>query len=96
MLHLISNSPIESAVLERIGVNDDIVFLCSAVLRLLQTGDLNNTLAQLLKTHPLYVLADDLAVRGITQEELVRGIRVIDYPQLVALTVKHPVIQSWS
>lgn len=96
MLHLISQSPIERAVLERVGVNDDIVFLCSAVLRLLHTGELNNTLARLLETHSLYVLADDLAVRGITQEELVRGIQIIDYPQLVALTVKHPVIQSWS
>jgi sulfur relay protein TusB/DsrH len=96
MLHLISESPIDCAVLERVEVNDDIVFHCSAVLSLLKTGALNNTLSELLKTHPLYVLADDLAVRGITQEELVHGIHGIDYPQLVALTVKHPVIQSWS
>jgi tRNA 2-thiouridine synthesizing protein B len=95
MLHLISESPIGNAVLERVEDNDEIVFIGNAVLRLLQTGDFNNTLAQLLKTHSLYVLADDLTVRGITPQELVRGIHLIDYPQLVALTVKHSVIQSW-
>jgi tRNA 2-thiouridine synthesizing protein B len=96
MLHLISMSPIESAVLARLCAGDDVVFLENALLRLLKTGDLNNTLFELLKTHQLYVLTDDLAVRGITIEELVQGINVIDYAQLVALTVKNPVIQSWS
>jgi sulfur relay protein TusB/DsrH len=96
MLHLISQSPIVSAVLARVAVDDEIVFLCSAVLRLLQTGADHHSLSQLLKTHQLYVLADDLAVRGITPEELIQGIKIIDYTELVALTVKHPVIQSWT
>ena len=96
MLHLISQSPIESAVLERVADGDELVFLDNAVLRLLQQGELNQTLSALLKNHQLYVLADTLTVRGISAEELVQGISVIDYPQLVALTVKHSVIQSWS
>ncbi len=96
MLHLISQSPIESAVLERVAVSDELVFLDNAVLRLLQQGELNQILSALLKNHQLYVLADTLTVRGISAEELVQGISVIDYPQLVALTIKHSVIQSWS
>lgn len=96
MLHLISGSPIDSAVLARLGVGDEIVFLENAVSRLLQTGADNNALFELSKTHSLYVLADDLAVRGIAVEELVQGIWVINYTDFVALTVKHPTIQSWS
>ena len=96
MLHLISQSPIETAVFERVADGDELVFLDNAVLRLLQHGELNQTLSVLLKTHRLYVLADTLTVRGISTEELVQGISIIDYPQLVALTVKHSVIQSWS
>lgn len=96
MLHLISQSPIETAVFERVAAGDALVFLDNSVLRLLQHSDLNQCLNQLLKNHQLYVLADTLAVRGISVEELVQGIRVIDYPQLVALTVQHSVIQSWS
>lgn len=96
MLHLISQSPIDNAVLARLCAGDDVVFLENALLRLLNTGELNGILSALLNTHQLYVLADDLAVRGISTEELVEGISVINYAQFVALTVKNSVIHSWT
>ena len=96
MLHLIFQSPIDIAILERIDSGDDVVFLENAVLRILQNGSLSDTLTQLLKQNRLYVLADDIEVRGIVADELVNGIEVIDYSELVRLTVKNPVIQSWS
>jgi tRNA 2-thiouridine synthesizing protein B len=96
VLHLVSQSPIETALFQRVAAGDALVFLDNAVLRLLQHSDLNQPLSALLKNHRLYVLADTLAVRGINAEELLQGISIIDYPQLVALTVQHSVIQSWS
>jgi tRNA 2-thiouridine synthesizing protein B len=96
MLHLISQSPIDSALLVRLCAGDDVVFLENALLRLLNTGELNGVLSALLNTQQLYVLADHLAVRGISAEELVQGITVVDYAQFVALTVKNPVIHSWT
>jgi tRNA 2-thiouridine synthesizing protein B len=96
MLHLIFQSPIEMAILERIDSGDDVVFLENSVLRILQNGCLSGTLTQLLSRNRLYVLVDDIVVRGIVADELVNGIEVIDYSELVRLTVKNPVIQSWS
>lgn len=96
MLHLVSQSPIDSALLARLCAGDDVVFLENAVLRLLNTGELNDILSALLNTHQFYVLANDLAVRGISAAELVQGINVINYAQLVALTVTNPVIHSWT
>jgi len=96
MLHLIFQSPIDTAILERIATGDDVVFLENSVLRLLQKSSLSDILAQLLKQNRLCVLADDLEVRGIVADELVKGIGVIDYAELVSLTVKNPLIQSWS
>ncbi|MDD1625745.1 MAG: sulfurtransferase complex subunit TusB [Methylococcaceae bacterium] len=96
MLHLIFQSPIDIAILERIDSGDDAVFLENSVLRILQKGSLSDTLTQLLKQNRLCVLADDIEVRGIVADELVNGIEVIDYSELVRLTVKNPVIQSWS
>ena len=96
MLHLIFQSPVELAILERIDSGDDVVFLENSVLRILQNGSLSETLTQLLTQNRLCVLADDIAVRGIASYELVNGIEVIDYSELVRLTVKHPVIQSWT
>jgi tRNA 2-thiouridine synthesizing protein B len=96
MLHLIFQSPIEIATLERIDSEDDVVFLENSVLRILKKGSLCDILTRLHKRNRLCVLADDIEVRGIVTEELVNGIEVIDYSELVSLTVKNPVIQSWS
>lgn len=41
-----------------------------------------------------YVLADDLLVRGLS-EEVNHSITPIDYPQLVKLTEQHHPIISW-
>jgi len=96
MLHLIFQSPIDAAILERIATGDEVVFLENSVLRLLQKGSLNDSLAQLLLQSRLCVLAEDLEVRGIAMDELVNGIDVIDYAELVDLTVNNPLIQTWS
>jgi tRNA 2-thiouridine synthesizing protein B len=96
MLHLIFQSPIETAILERVDSGDDVVFLENSVLRILQKGGLCGILTGLLKRNRLCVLADDIEIRGITADELVNGIEVIDYAELVRLTVKNAVIQSWS
>ena len=96
MLHLVFQSPVETAVLERIDSGDVVVFLENAVLRILQNGLLSATLTQQLKRNRLCVLSDDIAVRGIAADELVNGIEVIDYAGLVELTVNNPVIQTWS
>jgi tRNA 2-thiouridine synthesizing protein B len=94
VLHLIFQSPIETAILERIDSGDVIVFLENSVLRILQKGLLSDRLTQQLAINRLCVLLDDIAVRGIVADELVKGI--IDYAELVELTVKNRVIQSWS
>jgi tRNA 2-thiouridine synthesizing protein B len=96
MLHLIFQSPIDTAILERIAAGDDVVFLENSVLRVLQKGGLSDALAQLLKRNRLCVLAEDIEVRGIVAEELVNGIDVIDYAELVSLTVSNPLILSWA
>lgn len=96
MLHLIFQSPVDLAILERIDSGDDVVFLESAVLRILQNGNLSETLMHLLTQNRLCVLVEDIEVRGIAANELVNGIDVIDYSELVKLTIKNPVIQSWS
>lgn len=96
MLHLIFQSPIETAVLERTEAGDVLVFLENATLRILQNGTLADSLTGKLATHRLCVLAEDLVIRGISPDALIKGIEVIDYAGLVDLTVKHPLIQSWS
>jgi len=96
VLHLIFQSPVETAILERIDSGDVVVFLENAVLRILQNSSKSSALTHLLNSNRLCVLSDDLAVRGIDADELAKGVEVIDYPGLVELTVNNPLIQSWS
>jgi len=96
VLHLIFQSPIEAAILDRIDSGDVVVFLENAVLRAIQNSDISDALTQQLGSNRLCVLSDDIAVRGIVPNELVKGIEVIDYAGLVELTADNPVIQSWS
>jgi tRNA 2-thiouridine synthesizing protein B len=96
MLHLIFQSPIEAAVLQRIDAEDVVVFLENAVLRVLQGSHSGEIITQQLGSNRLYVLSDDIAMRGIAPDALIKGFKVIDYAGLVELTVNNPVIQSWT
>lgn len=96
MLHLIFQSPIETALLERIDSGDVVVFLENAALRVLQNSSISDTLTRQLGSNRLCVLSDDIAIRGIASDELVKGIEVIDYAGLVELTVNNPIIQTWA
>jgi tRNA 2-thiouridine synthesizing protein B len=95
MLHLIFQSPIDSAILERMASGDVAVFLESAVLGVLRKGALSSMISNKLNNNRLCVLSEDMAVRGILEFELVTGLEVIDYSGLVNLTVENPLIQSW-
>ena len=42
-----------------------------------------------------YVLGPDLKARGLSESNVVDGIKVIDYSGFVDLTVDHDTVQSW-
>ena len=97
MLHLIYQSPVEDSVIQRIESGDDVVFFENAVFRVnkksLQSTELEQMLAN--NVH-LYVLHDELVIRGVNTDELVLGIAVIDYSGLVTLTEKNKIIRTWN
>ena len=95
VLHLIFQSPIETAVLERTEAGDAVVFIGNSVGMTLRQGRLAESLVAMAQSRLLYVLSDDIVMRGIAHEALAAGIDVIDYSGLVALTLEHKVIQSW-
>lgn len=95
MLHLIFHTPVDSGLLQRIGSEDAIVFMDNAVLCLLKHSIFSKVLSNLTH-HSCYALLEDLQIRGINPQELsAADIQIINYPQLVDLTVANPVIQSW-
>ena len=96
MLHLIFQSPIETAILERIDSGDVVVFLENTVLWALKNSRINNLLTQKLSSNRFCVLSEDMAVCGIVPHELAKGVEIIDYAGLVILATNNSVIQSWT
>jgi sulfur relay protein TusB/DsrH len=95
MLQLIFQSPLNNTLFERFSAGDEIVFLEAAVLHLLKRGQFNQQLTQLQQQYQLYVIADDLMMRGISCDEIITDIILINYEQLVKLTITHQLNQSW-
>lgn len=94
MLHLVFHTPVDSTLLQRISSEDAIVFMDNAVLLLLKNSIFCKALSNLTH-HSCYALLEDLQIRGINPQELSADIQIINYTQLVDLTVANSVIQSW-
>ncbi|MCQ8116351.1 sulfurtransferase complex subunit TusB [Methylomonas rosea] len=96
MLHLLSQLPLQAAVIERIGNGDDVVLMDGAVCAALAGHSGNALLRQLLsQSCRVYALQEMLLVHGIDQQRVLAGVESVDYAGLVELTVKNPVIHSW-
>lgn len=96
MLHLLSTGALQSEMVERIAPGDDVVLQQGVVWAALIGHADNAKLQQLmLKNCRIFVLQEMLTLNGIEISRLLPVIVIIDYPGLVELTVKNPVIQSW-
>lgn len=95
MLHLVFQSPLQAATLQRIGSGDAVLFLENALFCLLKNSVASSQLTGMLATRQLFVLISDIETRGITAAELISGIKVIDYADWVVLTTQHQPVQSW-
>lgn len=95
MLHILAKSPVELHILDRIDTGDTVLFIRSAVLVLLSENIMRERLKKMLMQNQLCALSSDLLARGILPEELLDGIKIIDYTDFVELTIEHSVTQSW-
>jgi sulfur relay protein TusB/DsrH len=96
MLHLLAMPVLPAEMLERIVSGDD-VLLQRGLSWLARQGHADNgkVLELLAKPCQVYVLRDTLLACGIEPEQVLPGVSIIDYPGLVALSVKNPVSHTW-
>lgn len=95
MLHLIFQASANAALLDRIATGDVAVFLESGVFSVLKRGNSADLIENKLTTNSIYVLSEDMVIRGIQESQLVNGMKIIDYYALVNLTIKIPLNASW-
>lgn len=97
-LHLVSRGPAESRALEdclaRAGRGDAVLLLGDGVYGACAEAGEAIALRSAGRV-ALYVLAPDMAARGLEPERLPEGILPLDYAGFVALTIDHSPVQSW-
>lgn len=96
MLHLVSAPTLSLEVVERTARGDDIVLQHGSLWAAVKGHADNDKLLSLQGgACQIFVLQEMLAVDGIEMSRLLAGVNIIDYPGLVELSVKNPVIHTW-
>ncbi len=96
MLHLVYQSPLQLPTLQRMACGDAVLFMENALLSLSKQGRLATELENMQQGQSLFVLREEIEIRGIQESELVAGIQTIDYQDFVNLSCGHEVIQTWN
>lgn len=99
MLHTINKSPFEKNSLQtclRLAKpGNDILLIEDAVYAAMDGTSVSNTVSKAAKNYHLYVLGPDLASRGVAEDELIKGVEVVDYDGFVRLAAQNDTVQSW-
>ena len=93
LLHTVNKSPFEKNSLEtclRIAVEGSSVLLIEdGVYGAMNGTSLNGMLSDAGNRLQFYVLGPDLKARGLSEENVMEGIEVVDYDGFVDLVVEH-------
>lgn len=99
VLHTTNKSPLQTRDLEsclrlsRSGCG--ILLMEDAVYGALKGTAAAASLSDAAKDKQIYVLGPDLAARGFTPEQVVQGVKVVDYSGFVDLAVEYHHVQAW-
>ncbi len=99
MLHMVNKSPFERNSLDsclRLATKGSpILFLEDGVYAATKNTTMTAQVEAAIKDHPMCVLGPDLQARGIAEDKLIDGVKVVDYGAFVDLVVEHGPTQSW-
>jgi len=97
ILHTVNKSPFQkndlSSCLAHANSGDAVLLIEDGVYGAI-TG--TGAAAQVSKSDAaIYVLGGDLAARGIGEEKVTDGIKIVDYDGFVDLAIEHQAVNSW-
>lgn len=99
MLHTVNKSPYERSTLgsclAHLKDGDTVLMVEDGVIAARAGGKPAKQIEGAMKGCAVYALGPDLAARGIKEESLIDGIKVVDYGGYVDLVAEHDVVQAW-
>ena len=99
VLHIVNKSPFERNSLDtclRLSRADSAILLIEDGIYAATAGSaVADKLRQALGNHRIYALQPDLDARGISRDNTLHGIELVDYDGFVTLTTEYDQVQSW-
>lgn len=98
-LHTVNKSPYERNSLAgctRLAVEgDEVLLMEDGIYGALKAGECAGLVSDAMGKLSFYVLGPDLKARGIGEDKLIDGIKVVGYDDFVDLVEKHGRTQAW-
>ena len=98
-LHTVNKSPFErnslSSCLRFAADGSAVLLMEDGVIGAMQGTRLASQLVEAMQNVAIYALAPDLKARGLAENQVIDGIRVVDYAGFVDLTAEHDRVQAW-
>lgn len=99
MLHTVNKSPFEKNSLDTClrfaQAGSDILLIEDGVYAAIAGSVVEGKLKDALGNHSVFALGPDLSARGISEDKLIEGIKVVGYDGFVELAAKNDRVQSW-
>jgi tRNA 2-thiouridine synthesizing protein B len=98
-LHTVNKSPFERSAfisaLNHLRPGDALLMIEDGVLGARKASAFAALLESTTKIGSVYALAPDLAARGITEADVIVGVKLVDYGGFVDLVTRHDRTQAW-
>ncbi|MFW2440103.1 MAG: sulfurtransferase complex subunit TusB [Arenicellales bacterium] len=98
-LHTINKSPFDrnslDSCLRVISDGDAILFIEDGVYAATAGNSFANAVKAAENSHSVYVLGPDLSARGMKEDGIVEGVKVVDYEGFVDLVTEYDKVNSW-
>jgi len=98
MLHTVNKSPFQTNSLERcldFAKDGGVILLIEdGVYGAMKGSQWTSKVEEAMGSAPVYALSPDVNARGI-QDQVIDGVKLVDYAGFVDLVAEHSVVQSW-
>jgi tRNA 2-thiouridine synthesizing protein B len=99
MLHTVNKSPFErntlTSCISMAQSGSAVLLIEDGVFASLKGTSVSDKVSKAMESISFYVLGPDLNARGMTEDQLIDGIKVVDYEGFVDLTAEHDNVQAW-
>ncbi len=99
MLHIVNKSPFDGDSLKaciRLAMAGSTVLLTEdGVYGAMKGSACSEDVSNSMKETSFYALGADLKARGVTEDKMIDGIKIVDYAGFVNLVVENDNLQSW-